>query len=71
MHIGEKIQEVLREKRIPVSEFARLVHSDRSNMYRILSRESIDTSILYRYSRVLNYNFFRDLSDEFMEKEAQ
>ena len=56
------IKGVLAEKRISVSEFAKMANSDRANMYRILSRESIDLSVLERYSRLLDYDFFLELS---------
>jgi len=68
IHIGELISEVLQEKHIRVSEFAAMAHSDRTNMYRILKRESIDLSTLERYARILDYDFFRDLSEEFQSQ---
>lgn len=68
MHIGNIIKGVLAEKRISVSEFAKMANSDRANMYRILSRESIDLSVLERYSRLLDYDFFLELSRIFQSE---
>jgi len=68
LHIGNLIRKVLKEKRISVSEFAAMANSDRTNMYRILQRESIDLSVLERYSRLLDYDFFRDLSENFQSE---
>ena len=68
MHIGNIIKGVLAEKRILVSEFAKMANSDRANMYRILSRESIDLSVLERYSRLLDYDFFLELSRIFQSE---
>ncbi|MCR4879163.1 MAG: helix-turn-helix transcriptional regulator [Bacteroidales bacterium] len=68
MHIGNIIKGVLAEKRISVSEFAKMANSDRANMYRILSRESIDLSVLERYSRLLDYDFFFELSRIFQSE---
>lgn len=68
MHIGDIIKGVLAEKRISVSEFAKMANSDRANMYRILSRESIDLSVLERYSRLLDYDFFLELSRIFQSE---
>ncbi len=65
MHIGSLIKSVLDEKRITVREFAVMANSERTNMYRILDRESIDLSVLERYSRILDHNFFQDLSEEY------
>ena len=62
------IKGVLTEKRISVSEFAKMANSDRANMYRILSRESIDLSVLERYSRLLDYDFFLELSRIFQSE---
>ena len=68
MHIGHLIRNVLDEKRISVRQFAMMANSERTNMYRILDRESIDLSILERYSRILDHNFFQDLSDEYKKQ---
>ena len=65
MHIGQLIKKVLDEKLITVREFAKMANSERTNMYRILHRASIDVSILERYSRILDHNFFQDLSEEY------
>lgn len=62
---------MLREKRITVSEFAKMANSDRTNMYRILNRESIDLSVLERYSRLLDYDFFLVLSDIFQSEKKE
>ena len=42
-----------------------MANSERTNMYRILNRESLDVSVLERYSRILDHNFFDDLSEEY------
>ena len=68
MHIGNIIKGVLAEKRISVSEFAKMANSVRANIYRILSRESIDLSVLERYSRLLDYDFFLELSRIFQSE---
>ena len=68
MHIGHLIRNVLDEKRISVRQFAMMANSERTNMYCILDRESIDLSVLERYSRILDHNFFQDLSDEYKKQ---
>lgn len=68
MHLGKHIWQILKEKQISVKEFAEMANSERTNMYRILNRESIDLSVLERYSRILNHNFFQDLSEEYENK---
>lgn len=48
-----------------VSWFARELNCDRTNVYDIFSRNSIDTSLLMRICRILDYNFFEVLSQNF------
>ncbi len=58
VHIGKKIEEVVRAKRIGISELAELINKSRPLVYDIFDRESIDTALLKRLSEVLNFNFF-------------
>ncbi|MBO7646731.1 MAG: helix-turn-helix domain-containing protein [Bacteroidales bacterium] len=71
VHIGSLIKRVLEEKRIPVSEFAAMAHTDRSNMYRFLNRENIDLVLLNRYCRLLDHDFFKDLSDNYQKERSK
>ena len=57
-HIGKKIKEVLYQKGISVSEFAKSINRSRNVVYDIFERESIDTKLLQKISKVLDYNFF-------------
>ncbi len=63
IHIGKRIETVLREKERTVAWFARKLYCNRQNVYDIFKRESIDTTLLQRISVILEHNFFRDLSD--------
>ena len=45
-----------------VSWLARELSCDRTNVYDIFTRKSIDTLLLYRLSRILNYNFLAILA---------
>lgn len=58
VHIGKKIEEVVRAKRIGISELAEMINKSRPLVYDIFDRESIDTALLKRLSEVLNFNFF-------------
>ena len=68
VHVGEKVAIEMRNKKIRKSDFAKKVGTDRRNLYRILKKNSLETDLLYRYSKELNHNFFRDLGDEFYRK---
>ncbi|MBO5186844.1 MAG: XRE family transcriptional regulator [Prevotella sp.] len=58
IHIGRLIEEELRRQERSVSWFARMLCCERTNVYNIFKRESIDCSMLYRISIILNRNFF-------------
>ena len=66
--IGELIKEELKRQERSVSWFARQLCCDRSNVYRILQKSSIDTSTLVRISIILHHNFFEDLARDIIEK---
>ena len=61
-HIGQLIRQELRRQERSVAWFARQLSWDRSNIYRIFQKESIDTYLLVRISIILQYNFFSTLS---------
>ena len=67
MHIGLRVQEVLREQERSATWFAEKLCYTRSNVYKIFDRSSIDTFLLQRISQILNHNFFADLSDDISE----
>ena len=62
--IGILIKEELEKQERSVSWFARKLSCDRSNVYRLFQRESIDTHLLARISLILNRDFFSDLSTD-------
>ena len=63
--IGKIIEKILREKRIPVTEFAKKINTNRNNVYNIFTRETIDTGLLLKISEILEYDFFQHyISDE-------
>lgn len=58
IHIGEIIKaELLRQQRTP-AWLARKINCDRTNIYHIFSRRSIDTDRLMQISVALSVNFF-------------
>ncbi|MBE6196501.1 MAG: XRE family transcriptional regulator [Rikenellaceae bacterium] len=66
-HLGELIKAELEAQERSVSWLARKLSCDRSNIYRIFQKESLDTQLLERISKVLNRDFFADLSTKFTE----
>ena len=58
VHIGSLIKAELERQERSVSWFARKLSCDRSNVYKIYKRTTIDTELLLRISNILQYNFF-------------
>ena len=59
--IGQLIQERVEAERMEVTAFAKAIHKERSNVYDIFKRNSIDTELLKKIGQVLHYDFFQDL----------
>ncbi|MES2591750.1 MAG: hypothetical protein V4608_07690 [Bacteroidota bacterium] len=58
IHIGEKIKVQAKTLRIGTTELAKSINTSKQNIYGIFKRESIDTALLQKFSKVLNYDFF-------------
>ena len=69
--IGILIKEELEKQERSITWFARKLSCDRSNIYRLFQKESIDTNLLVRISILLGKDFFSDLSDYVKEKEQR
>lgn len=63
IHIGAIIKDKLALERRSISWFAAQMNCDRSNMYKLLSRAHLDTNFILRASKVLEHNFFQDISN--------
>ena len=61
IHIGSAIEKVLIEKSMTKSDFGKKINHERSSVYDILKRKSIDTDLLVEISKVLDYDFIRKL----------
>lgn len=67
IHIGQLIKTELELQERTPTWLAKKINCDRTNIYRIFDRESIDTALLSRISTALNRNFFTELSQQQME----
>ena len=70
MHIGKRIREVLSQQGHTVGWLAERIPCERSNVYNILRRESVDVGLLYSLSRALGHDFISELSDELARVQA-
>jgi hypothetical protein len=59
--IGEIIKEHLDASKMEVTAFSKAIGRERSNVYNIFKRDSIDTGLLKKIGQVLRHDFFEDL----------
>lgn len=58
IHIGKLIEAELHRQERTVTWFAKRLFCERTNVYDIFKRRSIDTDMLLRISIILHHNFF-------------
>lgn len=58
IHIGERIRDITRERRIGPSELGRMINTSKQNIYSIFRRKTIDTELLVKISNALDFDFF-------------
>lgn len=63
-NIGQEISNELRRQERTVSWLARKLGCNRTAVYRIMSKNSIDTALLMQLCQILKHNFFEDLNQE-------
>ena len=64
IHIGHCIREQLEKQGRSTVWLARELGCHRTNLYKIYERPSIDVSVLFRISRIMQFDFFQCYSDE-------
>ncbi len=69
MHIGNCIRKRLKETGRTVSWFAAQICCTRTHAYKIFRKENIDTELLERICRVLEHDFFEDISRNLNKKD--
>jgi hypothetical protein len=63
IHLGNIIKKRLEYDGRSVRWFAEQMNSDRSNMYKLLSRSHLSTDFIIRASKIIEHDFFKDVSD--------
>ena len=58
IHIGELIRKRAKEMRIGPTELGKLINTSKQNVYGIFRRPSVDSELLMRLSKALQFNFF-------------
>jgi len=52
--IGEKIQAIAKEKRIPASEIADMMNITVQHLYKLFKKESIESRYIFQFAEILN-----------------
>ncbi len=58
IYIGTEIRKILLKKGLSVAWLSLQLSYSRANTYKILGKSSIDTHLLFRISKILDYDFF-------------
>ena len=61
IHIGPIIKKKLTEKSMSIADFARKINRERTSVYNILGRKSIDIDLLIKIGNVLDYDFIHEV----------
>ena len=61
LHIGHIVKSVFDKSGLSVAEFARRIYCERTNVYKIFNRQSIDIETLVKISEALEHNFLEDV----------
>ena len=69
INIGENIKEELDRQERTISWLARKLNRTRTYVYRMIKKNSIDTSVLAQISQLLGRDFFQELSQEFSDSQ--
>lgn len=68
MNIGKHVEDVLRKQGRSAAWLATQIPCERTNVYNIFKRKTMDVRLLMRISEILEYDFFRELSEESFPK---
>ena len=64
IHLGNMIKRELKAQGRSVSWLARTINMERSSIYKIFERNSLDVGLLIRISIVMDHDFFKDISQK-------
>lgn len=64
LDIGEIIKQEFEHSGLSITQFARMINKERSLIYHLFKRRSIDTDLLFQICMVLNIDLFRLFSDK-------
>ena len=59
IHIGQLIQAQLKADQRSASWLAREIGCTRNHVYKIFNKSSLDSDLIFRISKAMNFNFFQ------------
>ena len=62
IHIGHLIQAQLKADHRSVGWLAREIGCTRNHVYKIFNKSSLDSDLIFRISKAMNFNFFQHYS---------
>ena len=62
IHIGLLIREQLKADQRSVGWLAREIGCTRNHVYKIFNKSSLDSDLIFRISKAMNFNFFQHYS---------
>ena len=68
MNIGKHIHEILKKQGKSAAWLAKEIPCERTNVYNIFKRKSLDARLLMRISIILQHDFFKELSEDTFKK---
>ena len=67
IHIGQLIREQLKADQRSASWLAREIGCTRNHVYKIFSKSSLDSDLIFCISKAMNFNFFQYYTMAFLE----
>lgn len=67
IHIGHLIQEELKVDQRSVGWLSREIGCTRNHVYKIFNKPSLDSDLILRISKAMNFNFFQYYSRAFLD----
>ena len=67
IHIGQLIREQLKADQRSASWLAREIGCTRNHVYKIFNKSSLDSDLIFRISKAMNFNFFQYYTAAFLE----
>ena len=62
LHIGELVKNKALKKNFSIPDLAKAIPTGKRNMYRLLGETDMLVSQLYKISKALDYDFFKDIN---------